>query len=171
VIVVAPFSNDALRNWPRAHFERLIDLCLADLDHEIVLVGTGEQRQAINLMVRGRPSGRVSNVAGQWSWPRTVEALQQAELIVANNSGIAHVGAKLGRPTLCLFAASHDPYEWGPRGPIVTTMYVRTACSPCAMATASGCRFGHVCMVELDPDTVFQTLRTMLEREEMHRQL
>src|SRR5690606_1661884 len=57
MIVIAPYSNDALRDWPRAHFERLIDLCLENLDREIVLVGSAEQRQAINLMVRGRPAG------------------------------------------------------------------------------------------------------------------
>lgn len=162
MIAIAPYSNDALRDWPRAHFNTLIDLCLDHLDRKIVLVGSAEQRQAVNLMVRGRPADRLTNAAGQWSWPETIRALKSAEIVVANNSGIAHVGASLGRPTLCLFAASHDPHEWGPRGPRVTTLYVKTACSPCAMSTARGCSFGHICMEGLKPEIVFNALRSML---------
>jgi ADP-heptose:LPS heptosyltransferase len=155
MIAIAPFSNDALRDWPRKHYDRLIDLCLGSLDREIVLVGSAEHRQAINLMVRGRSAVRVKNTAGQLTWSETVQMLNEADLIIANNSGIAHVGASLGRPTLCLFAASHDPYEWGPRGPNVTTLFVRTICSPCGMSTVTGCCFGHACMEQLDPETVF----------------
>lgn len=162
MIAIAPFSNDPLRDWPRAHFGRLIDLCLEHFDREIVLVGSAEQRQAINMIVRGRPAGRLTNAAGQWSWPGTVAALSEAELIIANNSGIAHIGANLGRPTLCLFAASHDPHEWGPRGPHVTTLYVRTACSPCAMSTANGCSFGHACMEGLHPEVAFGAVQRIL---------
>ena len=162
MIAIAPFSNDALRDWPRAHYGRLIDLCLEHLDQDIVLTGSAEQRQAINLIVRGRPAGRLTNAAGRRSWPETIQMLNEADLIIANNSGIAHVGASLARPTLCLFAASHDPYEWGPRGPHVTTLFVRTACSPCAMATANGCSFGHACMVGLRPESVFHFVQRIL---------
>jgi ADP-heptose:LPS heptosyltransferase len=162
MIAIAPLSNDALRNWPRAHYERLIDLCLQNLDREIVLVGSAEQRQAINLIVRGRPAGRLANAAGQWSWAETIQMLSEAELIIANNSGIAHVGASLARPTLCLFAASHDPHEWGPRGPHVTTLFLKTACSPCALSTANGCYFGHACMEDLRPESVFHTVQRIL---------
>lgn len=162
MIIVAPLSNDVLRDWPCGHYGRLIDLCLAELDHDIVLVGSAEQRQAINLIVRGRPAGRLANMAGLWSWPETLDKLDGADLIIANNSGIAHVGATLGRPTLCLFAASHDPAEWAPRGPKVTTLYVRTACSPCAMAGADGCGFGQICMEQLSPELAFEAATRML---------
>ena len=163
MIAIAPYSNDVLRDWPRSHYERLIDLLLDQTDRALVLIGSAEQRQAINLLVRGRPAGRLRNVAGLWSWPETLAALAEAELIIANNSGIAHVGAQLGRPTLCLFAASHDPHEWGPRGPHVVTLYVKTACSPCGMATAMGCCFGHACMEQLTPRIVFDAAGRMLE--------
>lgn len=163
MIAIAPFSNDALRDWPIGYYGTLVDLCLANLAEDVVLIGAGEQRQAIDCLVRGRPVSRVRNMAGVWSWPQTVENLRQASLIVANNSGLAHLGGQLGVPTLCIFAASHDPMEWGPRGPNVRLLYTDIECSPCAMSTASGCPFGHECMVRIEPKIVFREARNMLE--------
>jgi ADP-heptose:LPS heptosyltransferase len=163
MIIIAPLSNDALRDWPQAQYTSLIDLCLSGLDQEIVLIGSAEQRQPLNLYVRGRPSDRLVNQAGQWSWAETMQQIRDADLVVANNSGIAHLGTWLGRPTLCLFAASHDPHEWAPRGGRSTTLYVKTNCSPCGMSTISGCNFGHACMTQLNPLMVFETLCAMLD--------
>ena len=163
MIAIAPFSNDALRDWPVRYYGALVDLIVAHLDEKVVLIGSGEQRQGIDCLVRGRPVDRVSNMAGVWSWPNTVENLRQANLIIANNSGLAHLGGQLGVPTLCIFAASHDPMEWGPRGPGVRVLYTDIECSPCAMATAGGCPFGHECMVRIEPETVFREARKMLD--------
>ena len=157
MIVVAPLSNDRLRDWPRNSYSRLIDLLLVHTARKIVLVGSPEQRQELNLHVRGRPVGRIENTAGIWSWPETLDRLRVADLVICNNSGVAHVSAEMGRATLCIFAASHNPYEWGPRGPNVTTLYVRTACSPCSMSTQMGCAFGHACMTQLTPELVYES--------------
>jgi ADP-heptose:LPS heptosyltransferase len=164
MILMAPLSNDALRDWPRSHYARLIDLLLSGTEHEIVLVGSAEQRQELNLHVRGRPVDRIQNNAGLWTWSKTIESLQRADLVIANNSGVAHVSAEMGRATLCLFAASHNPHEWGPRGARAITLYVRTACSPCSMSTQWGCAFGHACMRQLTPEIVFgQATEVLLE--------
>jgi ADP-heptose:LPS heptosyltransferase len=165
MIVIAPFSNDALRDWPRAHFTQLIEMLITRTAHKISLIGSAEQRQAINLLVRGLSPQRLENMAGQWGWSQTLEQLAGADLIIANNSGIAHVGAAMGRPTLCLFAASHDPHEWGPRGPHVTTLYVRTACAPCGMSTQLGCAFGHACMRQLTPDIALKAAERLLRAD------
>lgn len=162
MIVIAPFSNDALRDWPIGHFEQLLDLCIERLNDDFVLVGASEQRESINRLVRGRPAHRVRNMAGLWTWAQTKRALEGTRALIANNSGLAHLGAQLGLPTVCIFAASHDPMEWGPRGPKVRILYSKTACSPCAMSTAMGCPFGHECMINISPEHVFGAVQQAL---------
>ncbi|NOW45493.1 ADP-heptose:LPS heptosyltransferase [Novosphingobium sp. SG751A] len=164
MIVVAPFSNDALRDWPRAYFRRLVEMLVAHCDLPVLLAGAAEQRHPINLILRGLPSPRVTSTAGLWRWPETVDQVTRARLVIANNSGIAHLGAKAGVPTLCLFAASHDPYEWGPRGSHVTTLYARAACAPCGMAGVGGCGNGHACMNAIQPEVAFDAARRLLAR-------
>jgi len=162
VILIAPFSNDVLRNWPSRYFTELIQSLLDAYDDPIIMVGAAEQRQAINAMVRQFSSDRVSNVAGVWTWRETVNCVGGAKLVIANNSGVAHLGANAGVATLCLFAASHDPFEWGPRGPRVTTVFTKPACAPCGMSGANGCTNGHVFMTDLRPCLVFSAARRML---------
>lgn len=165
MIIIAPYSNDVLRDWPRTHFCSLLAKLSSSPGPDIALVGAPEQRQAINLMIRDLPADRVANRAGLWSWNETVRRISGAQLVIANNSGIAHLGASRGVPTLCLFAASHDPSEWGPRGPKTVTLFCRTACAPCGRSGPGGCRFGQVCMTDLTPEIVFQTVMAMLERK------
>lgn len=162
MIVVAPFSNDVLRDWPRGYFRDFVSSLLDHYHYRVTLIGSAEQRQSINLIVRGLAADRVSNVAGTWSWAETMQHLKDAALVVANNSGVAHLGASLGVPTLCIFTASHDPHEWGPRGSRATILYARPNCAPCGMSGIHGCRNGQVCMTELTPELVFAQVRHLL---------
>src|SRR6185312_2205433 len=120
-IVIAPLSNDTLRDWPLTHFERLAGLCVDRLDARIDCVGIRAQRVAVNQIVRNFPPDRVRNLCGTMAWADTAGLLRSASCVVANNSGIAHLAAELGVPTVCVFGASHNPYEWMARGPRVTT--------------------------------------------------
>ncbi len=52
-------------------------------------------------------SEQVSNACGKLRWAELVEAIDEAPYVVANNSGVAHLAARRGRWTLCIFSASH----------------------------------------------------------------
>jgi ADP-heptose:LPS heptosyltransferase len=84
---------------------------------------------------------------------------------VANNSGIAHLAAELGVPTVCVFGASHNPYEWMPRGPVVTTLHKRTGCAPCASGQLPDCPYDKRCLREIGPETVFEAVRRACARK------
>lgn len=158
-LVIAPLSNDPLRDWPMPHFGRLAALCVERLDAAITYVGIRAQRVAVNQIVRGFPPDRVRNLCGAMSWGQTGELILQATCVVANNSGIAHLAAGLGKPTVCVFGASHNPYEWMARGPAVITLHKQTGCAPCAFGQLCECPFDKRCLREISPDTVFEAVR------------
>jgi ADP-heptose:LPS heptosyltransferase len=163
-LVVAPLSNDPLRDWPLPCFAELVRLCLGRLDAEIDCVGIRAQRVAVNQIVRGFPPDRVRNLCGAMAWADTAELVRSASCVIANNSGIAHLAAGLGVPTVCVFGASHNPYEWMARGPFVTTVHKRTGCAPCAFGTLSDCPFDKRCLREIPPETVFEAVRRACAR-------
>ncbi len=158
-IIMAPLSNAPLRDWPAEHYGALALLCIERLDAQVTLVGTPEQRGPVDAIARDLPAGRLRNLCGATGWDAVERLLSVADCVVANNSGVAHLAARLGVPTVCVFAASHSPYEWMPRGRAVITLVKRTACSPCGIARLSECRFGHRCMHEIAPATVFDAVR------------
>ena len=145
--VVAPFANERVREWPLDRFRAAIDLLRRT--HRVLVVGSPAQRLRASLLVRGFDAREVVNACGRTRWADVVAAVDEADVVVANNSGIAHLAAARGRWTLCIFSGSHPYQQWRPVGPRVVTVTRRTACSPCRLA-GEPCPNGLACLVDLD---------------------
>ena len=153
-VVISPFANERVRQWPASHFRELVDIIWREHGLPSVIVGTRAQRSLANDIVRGRSSERVANACGTMSWVELIAAVDAEPYVVANNSGVAHLAASRGNWTLCIFGASHAYNEWMPRGPLVVTVSIALPCSPCSLGT-DRCPNGVACMVDLAPADVF----------------
>jgi ADP-heptose:LPS heptosyltransferase len=108
-VAIHPGSGSAQKNWPRGRF---IDLAarLADRGSKICwIVGPAE--------------AEIDPLPGGDHWrclPLAVLAgrLARCALYVGNDSGVTHLAAAVGSPTLALFGGS-DSRVWAPRGPNV----------------------------------------------------
>lgn len=162
-IIIAPFSNQHTRDWPMDHFRDLIALCVQELSLVIKVVGSIHQRELINSIIKEFPSTRVENFAGITSWSELQTLLQNAEAVVSNNSGVGHFSAKSAVETICIFSGSHSEFEWMPRGPHVTLISKRTACSPCDPGN-DACPCNKRCLTEIKPANVFKYLDAAILR-------
>jgi ADP-heptose:LPS heptosyltransferase len=153
-VVISPFANERVRQWPAAHFRELIELIWREHGLPSLIVGARAQRASANAIVRGLSSEIVTNACGTTSWREVVAAVDAAPYVVANNSGVAHLAAARGRWTLCIFAASHSPLEWMPRGPFAVTVLRLPPCAPCSLGHDL-CPNGVACMTDLSPAEVF----------------
>ena len=115
-VIMAPFANERVREWPVQHYRELIELIWRIHGFPTMIVGTRAQRAKANDLVRGLSSELAINSCGAIDWEQVLAAVYAAPYVVANNSGIAHFAAGLGRWTLCLFSASHSFMEWMPTG-------------------------------------------------------
>ena len=72
----------------------------------------------VTALVRGRLDAtarrRVIDLAGQTSLG-TIAALLARSTVVANDTGVAHLAAAVGAPTVTIFGSSNH-YRWEPRG-------------------------------------------------------
>lgn len=152
-IVVAPFSNDRLRDWPRSNYTRLLDLYVRRFDAKVKIIGTIHQRPLANQLVRELPGDRVENLCGIISWSAVMDLIAGARVVVGNNSGIPHTSARLGIPTVCIFGGTHSETEWMPRGPQAFLITNHVACSPCSR---NDCPYGKRCLNELSAEAVFE---------------
>lgn len=153
-VVISPFSNERVREWPIANYRRFIARVLADHGIPVAIVGTRTQRVRANELVRGFPYPEVVNTCGELSWRELIELVDAAPYVVANNSGVAHLAATRGCWTLCIFSGSHSWVEWMPRGPRVVVVTRVTDCAPCALG-GEPCPNGVACMSDLHPDAAF----------------
>ena len=155
-VVVAPVSNSDLRDWPVAHYVSLVRSLVEQLDCAVLLVGSKVQAKTLDRIVEESccPS-KVVSLAGRTVWSDMPAVLRGADLVICNNSGIGHLAASVGAPTLAIYSASHQPQEWGPRGPRSQALMAVVPCSPCGYDRLSECPYEHACMQGLLPEAVF----------------
>jgi ADP-heptose:LPS heptosyltransferase len=163
---IAPFSNSTIRDWPVAYYAELIGLLAETGECGISLLGApGQATQAdalMGMLAGTAAEGRVTNLVGQTAWSELVDILRAADLVICNNSGIAHQAALLDARTLAIYSASHQPMEWGPRGRHARALMVSVACSPCGYERIEHCVNDHLCMRLITPAKVMAQIDAML---------
>lgn len=161
-IVVAPFSNSDIRDWPAHHFRALIALLVEHWDGVVHVVGAPGQRIRAGEIVRSFDSRRVINECGRTVWGVTMDRIRSAACVIGNNSGIAHLAAFAGVPTICIFSGAHQRLEWRPVGNNVVTLSRAIVCSPCHFHHARDCPYGLACLDQISPEAVFETAWKLL---------
>ncbi|MBV9760817.1 MAG: glycosyltransferase family 9 protein [Acidobacteriaceae bacterium] len=102
-VVMHPFSGSGKKNWPQARYRELA----ARLDCAVEWTAGPEDEWP--------DAKRFDNLKELAGW------IAGARLFIGNDSGIAHLAAATGIPTLVLFGPS-SPQVWRPQGRQVTTL-------------------------------------------------
>lgn len=165
-IIVAPFSNSDIRNWPLDHFSDLIGLLLERWQGggAIRVIGTRSQALRAAEIVRAHDATRVFNDCGRTSWGGVLGQLRNAACVIGNNSGVAHLGGHYGVPTVCIFGGSHQRLEWRPIGFNVTVVSRSIGCSPCHYDHHHGSPYAKACLRDIAPETVADAVFATMAR-------
>jgi heptosyltransferase-3 len=106
-----------LKEWPIESWAQVAQDLLTHQSASILLTGSATdfvRNEALMHALPNRLLLRVKNVAGM-SLSETIRFLQSAKLLVTVNTGIMHIGAAMGVPTLALHGPT-SPLRWGPIG-------------------------------------------------------
>ena len=110
-----------------------------------VIGGPGEKGLAEEILAAGGP--RVRDLTGT-DLRNGVVAMAAAGVAVTNDSGLMHIAAALGTPTIGIFGPT-SPQLWGPLNPLAATVQTKTfvPCQPChrPVCTANN----HACMRDI----------------------
>jgi heptosyltransferase-2 len=90
-----------------------------------------------------------------------VLALSAAAVAVSNDSGLLHVAAALGTPSIGIFGPT-SPWHWAPLNPLAATLQTASKldCRPCHRPQ---CRLvHHRCMRDIAPEAVLEATRRAL---------
>jgi len=156
-----PGSGSEVKNWPPERFLEVARrlTCQGDLACT-VLLGEAEQRQlpfwrqAESPGLAVRSGLNLLEVSGM---------LSRAPAYLGHDSGITHLAASLGVPTLALFGPT-DPLRWSPLGPRVHTIRKEVPCRPCAGRLPARCEHRE-CLLLIEAAEVAEVLRAMLAGE------
>jgi heptosyltransferase-2 len=112
-LAIHPGSGSRNKNWPLSHWSELLRELMPSFA-EILLI-SGEADTEISKAVRPLiPATKLRLCANRSLWD-LVSELSQATLFIGHDSGVTHVAAATGVPTVALFGPT-DPTIWAPNG-------------------------------------------------------
>lgn len=147
-IALAPSAAFPLKRWPLDHFKKLIELCP---DSQFVCLG-GPEDKFIDELVQIAPQ-RVLNLAGKLSLQESTAAISLARGLIANDTGLLHVGEQLGKKTIALMGPA--PFGF-PSRETTRILEIPLSCRPCSKHGQGPCineKF-HRCLVDIPAEQV-----------------
>ena len=156
------------RRWPLERFVQFAEQVRAlGLEPSIILTGTAPERPLIQRFI-DQYSGNAADASQSGSLEKTAALLERCQLLVSNDTGIMHLAAAMGTPTVGLFGPN-SPRYWAPVGPRATFVYdTKVACSPCLNLYANRWPLECAnpeksrCMLDISVDSVLNAARNVI---------
>lgn len=153
------------RRWDAEKFAAVADQLHEALGAQIVLIGTANDDTAsVKTAMRHEPL----DLTGKTNLNTLASLLSHADLYIGADSGVMHIAAAAGTPTLAIFGPSNHQ-AWGPWTPSSKSLVVRSApeCSPCSyVGHTIGLREGcpaRTCMRMVTVEQVVATAKALLK--------
>ena len=126
-VALAPGSVGSSKRW--TYYPQAARL-LAERGLDVwVIGGPGEQAIATEIVAAG--GARVRDLTGT-DLRNGILAMAAASVAISNDSGLMHIAAALGTPTMGIFGPT-SPYHWAPLNGLAATVQTKTTvpCQPC----------------------------------------
>jgi ADP-heptose:LPS heptosyltransferase/GT2 family glycosyltransferase len=162
-IWVHPTSGNDIKQWPAVYFAVVIDQLVEAYGAKIFLTGApGDEEVADGIVGRLRHPEAVTSMIGKSPLAALPELMAGAALFLGNDSGLKHIAAGLGIPTVAVHGGTLDAREWGGVGPSAVSVARNMVCSPCYLAAIEDCRRGVACLRQLEPGRVYEACAKLL---------
>lgn len=114
-ICLHPGARDKRRRWPLENFA-YIGNHLSDKGYKLVLTGSLEEGALLNSLKRKikAPVINLVETFGHLNIGELAGIIQQATLLISNDTGVSHIAAALKVPSFIIFSPYADIHRWAP---------------------------------------------------------
>ncbi|HKC26742.1 MAG TPA: glycosyltransferase family 9 protein [Jatrophihabitans sp.] len=152
-VVVHPGAAAPARTYPEARWCELVALLTGQGRHVLITGSHGEAPLTARVAGAAVPPGHARDCGGLFDVPALAAALRGASVVVAGNTGPAHLAAAVGTPVVSLFAPVVPAARWAPYGVAVALLGDQLA--DCRDSRARECPVaGHPCLSSVSPAAV-----------------
>jgi ADP-heptose:LPS heptosyltransferase len=118
-LVVCPSASLPFKMWPATNFAEVVSALVSSggamAGAGVVIVGgPGDEEHAVPIL-NSLPDAGVLDLTGKLYLSDVAAVVERARLFIGNDSGVMHIAAAMGAPTLGLFGPS-DEMLYGPYG-------------------------------------------------------
>jgi len=156
--IVHPGMTGSAMNWPEGHFRTLIEkLILTDV---VVVTGTAADQDWLHeIAEKLKNHPQVRWTIEHLSTENLLMLLSEAKAVIAPSTGVLHLAASLGTPTLGLYSPvrSQHPSRWAQRSDNSIILVPNVSCPATQSCLGSRCQFFY-CMNSISPNEVMKEL-------------
>ncbi|MBN1504542.1 MAG: glycosyltransferase family 9 protein, partial [Candidatus Eisenbacteria bacterium] len=119
LVAIHPGAGKQKNRWPAGRFAELARALKALPGAEVLVIAGPSDADVLNEMLSGlkfKPVLLTGETIG-----RVAAVMKRLDLLVCNDTGVLHVAASVGCPTLGLFGPT-DPARWAPLSPAVRSL-------------------------------------------------
>jgi heptosyltransferase-2 len=159
VVTLAPGAVGPSKRWPGASYAELARSLVAQ-NCDVWIVGGPSEASLARLIRDQAPESR--DLTGT-DLRNAALALGASDVAISNDSGLLHVAAALGTPTIGIFGPT-SPWHWAPLNPIAAAVEQKVEKLPCQPCHKPTCRMQHHrCMRNISAEHVLEITRRTLE--------
>lgn len=159
-VVLCPGAKHFTKRWPVEYWS-LLAKKISSFSKVVLLGGQADTEACARI---GKSSDAI-DFSGQLSLIESAVILKHASAVVTNDSFLMHAANALRKKIVAIFGSSVREFGFFPYGTENKLLEVEgLRCRPCSHIGRESCPKGHFkCMVEIHPDTVLQSLKTLLD--------
>jgi len=161
-VAVAPGSGNPLKNWPLAHYYEVTRALAWQYKTRVVwLAGPAEEAWLPYL----KPLSAVQGQRLLYHLPltRLAAVLKRCHLYLGGDSGLTHLAAAVGGPSVLALFGPTDLRIWAPPGSQVKILTGPCDSPPCAQGRQINCP-APLCLKNLSPETVLEAAAALLPK-------
>lgn len=154
-ILVHPGASAQARRYPARRFGVLAHL-LTRRGWQVLVVGVEREVALIEEVLQHAP--QAYGLVGETTLAEYAALIEQAALVICNDTLPMHLADALRRPEVVLFSGTDYEEQWRPRATRSRLLRRRTACHPCYLFE---CPIGLACL-DISPEEVVEEVEALL---------
>jgi lipopolysaccharide heptosyltransferase II len=158
LVVVHPGATAASRRYPPEQYARAADLVIEETGCQAVFTGDAGEAELVRGIQAGMQRASMSLV-GRLNLAELAALIEEADLLISNNTGPAHIAAAVDTPVVDLYALTnpqHTPWQVKSR-----VLYHDVPCRNCYKSV---CPAGHHdCLKRVPPERVAAAAMELLQ--------
>lgn len=156
IIVIAPGAKHFTKRWLPEYYAELIKKLMHKYNKKIYLIGNSEESDLCE-KIRKLSECKAENLAGRFSILETIDLIDNAGLVICNDSATVHMSSARKTPVVVIYGSTNISFGFAPYQNKNVIISKELSCKPCTHIGRSECPKSHFnCMKEITSDEVLE---------------
>ncbi|MBW2066619.1 MAG: lipopolysaccharide heptosyltransferase II [Deltaproteobacteria bacterium] len=144
------------KRWPAERFAAVADMAVENWGARVLILGSKGEKDVCS-RVKEHMKHEAVDLCGKTTLGEAMVLIKACDLFLTNDSGLMHVAAALGVPLVAIFGST-NPRATGPRSQRARVVTRNVSCAPCLRKE---CPEDFRCMLDIEPDEVWENMETL----------